>query len=202
MKLLKYVNLSLENLNDESLKLAKNIQKTFTPDLVVYIAKGGYLIGQNIANYFAVENVGIHAERRGNKLKERLAPLLEHIPQRLKFYLRKIELISGLHGKHSNRNVYWDISQERLKDIRKKRKILIVDDSVDTGYSMLSVVKEINRELGNKAVIKTAAINCWEKSATIIKVDFFNYIDTIIETPMSKDSKEYPIFKALYNNRK
>lgn len=29
----------------------------------------------------------------------------------------------------------------------------------------------------------------------------FCYVDTIIQTPMSKDSKEYSKFESLYNNR-
>ena len=67
---------------------------------------------------------------------------------------------------------------------------------------MISVLHEIRREVGENVVIKTAAINCWSKSFSIIKTDFFSYEDTIIQTPMSKDSKEYSIFEELYSNRK
>lgn len=34
-----------------------------------------------------------------------------------------------------------------------------------------------------------------------IYTDYFCYVGTIIQTPMSKDSKEYSKFESLYNNR-
>lgn len=169
--------------------------------MVVYIARGGYLIGETIAGYFNVDNIGIHAEREGGKLKELISPILKCLPQSIKLSLRKIELASGAHKEYKERKIYWDNSDVCLRVLKNKKNILVVDDSVDTGYSMISVLHEIRREVGENVVIKTAAINCWSKSFSIIKTDYFCYADTIIQTPMSKDSKEYSKFESLYNNR-
>ena len=194
--------LSLKNLEKESLALAQKVEVDFRPDLVVYIARGGYLIGETIAGYFKVDNIGIHAERNGSKLKEFISPILVCLPQGIKLYLRKMELASGVHKEYKERKLYWDNSDQCLRILNDKKNILVVDDSVDTGYSMINVVQEIYRIVGKNVVIKTAAINCWSKSFPIIKTDFFSYEDTIIQTPMSKDSKEYSTFEILYANRK
>ena len=181
--------------------LARKVEADFRPDLVVYIARGGYLIGETIANYFKVDNIGIHAEREGSRLKELISPLLMCLPQSIKLSLRKMELASGVHKGYKERKLYWDSSDRCFEILNNKKNILVVDDSVDTGYSMSNVVQEILREVGKNVIIKTAAINCWSKSFPIIKTDYFCYADTIIQTPMSKDSKEYSKFESLYNNR-
>lgn len=149
-----------------------------------------------------MDNIGIHAEREGGKLKELISPILKCLPQSIKLSLRKIELASGVHKEYKERKIYWDNSDVCLQILKNKKNILVVDDSVDTGYSMISVVHEICRDVGEDVTIKTAAINYWSKSLSVIRTDFFNYKDTIIQTPMSKDSKEYSIFEQLYSNRK
>ena len=49
--------------------------------------------------------------------------------------------------------------------------------------------------------MKTAAINVWTKSEAICPTDYRSYTDTIIATPMSKDSQEYPDFERMYDHR-
>lgn len=194
------VTLSLKSLREESLKLAAVVEREYKPDLVVYIARGGYLIGKDVADYFQVPCVGIHAERRGGGLKEKVAPLLRILPAPLKKVLREMELKSGVHKVDTERNVFWDRDDLDTISGMNIKNILIVDDSVDTGYSMLQVRNRINADMG-QVNIKVAAINVWSKSYTVCKTDYSNYKDTIISTPMSKDSQEYPTFEDMYNRR-
>jgi hypoxanthine phosphoribosyltransferase len=196
------VMLSLKSLREESLKLAKTIEKDYTPDIVIYIARGGYLIGKEISDYFNVPCVGIHAERRGGGVKEIISPVLRIIPLFIRRMLREFELKSNVHKVEKKRNIFWD--QKNLSIVKnngKIKNILLVDDSVDTGYSMLQVKDKIYGDLG-AVVIRTAAINVWSKSAKVCETNYCNYKNFIIMTPMSKDSKEYPEFEKLYNNRK
>lgn len=194
--------LSLKSLREESLKLAKTIEKDYTPDIVIYIARGGYLIGKEISDYFNVPCVGIHAERRGGGVKEIISPLLRILPQSVKRSLREMELNSGVHKVDKERNIFWDpMDAHLIKNNSGITNILLVDDSVDTGYSMLQVKDKIYSDLGT-VVIRTAAINVWSKSAKVCETNYCNYKNFIIMTPMSKDSKEYPEFEKLYNNRK
>ena len=77
--------------------------------------------------------------------------------------------------------------------------MLITDNSVDTGLSMIAVVKKI-KEMHPIADIKTAAINVLSNSEDVIKIDFYNFKDLIMRTPMSKDSKEYKAFEKIYSS--
>ena len=49
-------------------------------------------------------------------------------------------------------------------------------------------------------IFKIAGLNVWDKSRCIINTDFALYKDTVIKTPMSKDSKEYKEFMKIYNS--
>ena len=195
------VKLSLEKLKEESRKLAQKAEKDGKPDLVIYVARGGYLIGKEIADYFQVPCAGIYAERRGGGLKERVAPILKVLPDWLKMMLRKMELKSGMHKTHKERNVYWDAADfERIKK-QDVKSVLLVDDSVDTGYSMIQVMEKLFADFGKDTIIKTAAVNVWSKSEEVCATDYRIYTDTIIMTPMSKDSEEYAEFEELYRKR-
>lgn len=196
-----YLELSIEKLNNDCQKWALEIQKDYKADLIIYIAKGGYLIGKSFENVFNVPLIGIKTERRGNKVKDFFMPLIVKLPTLICNILREIELKTNIHNKCKNRKVVIDY--DSINKINKKEidKILIVDDSVDTGYSMKFVCDEIKKIFVNSKV-KLAAINIWSDSEKVINIDYFMYKDVIIRTPMSKDSKEYDTFLKLYNERK
>ena len=195
------VELSIEKLENVSKTLAAKIQKEYNSnfDLVIYIAKGGYLIGKTISEELNLPLLGIYAERSGNQGKEFLSPILTKLPRWMTINLRKIELKSGFHKGAKERHVYFkeDISKYQNCSL----SILIVDDSVDTGYSVLSVQRTIYETFSNVKDIKIAALNVWNKSLEVIKTDFSLYQNTILITPMSKDSRDYNIFCKICKDR-
>lgn len=194
-----YLELSIEKLNEECQKWALEIKKEYNPDLIIYIAKGGYLIGKSFSEFFKVPLIGIKTERTGNKIKSFLTPLILKLPTKICDILRIIELKTNLHNRYKERKIKVNLTFNKL-DKNKIKKILIIDDSVDTGYSMKAVFNEIKKSFLN-AEIKLAAINVWEESIKTINIDFCIYKNTIIRTPMSKDSKEYSTFLKLYKER-
>lgn len=196
-----YLELSLKSLHIENVTLAKNIATYFHPDIVVYVAKGGYLIGKDIAEYFQVPYIGIHAQREGNKTKEKLANLLKRLPQVVTKFLRQMELKSGVHKKVKQRKVFWDQDDNYLEKMKNVHNVLLVDDSVDTGYSMKALLPYVIKAAGMPIEVRIASINVWSKSESVIQTDFYNYRDTIISTPMSNDSREHSQFLNQYANR-
>jgi hypoxanthine phosphoribosyltransferase len=169
------IELSIESLLEQSRNLAHKIKNKYNPDIVIFIARGGYLIGKAIGDEFKIPLLGITAERKGNKIKELVSPILPYIP-------------------HGERNVKLLNTEINLKDFKN---ILIVDDSVDTGMSMIAVINKI-KELNPNAVLKTAALNILDNSEENVKIDFYIWKNIIMRTPMSKDSKEYKIFNNIY----
>ncbi|MEH7444005.1 phosphoribosyltransferase [Bacillus sp. JJ1122] len=170
------------------------MDRNFRPEVVVFIAKGSFIIGDTISKYFNVPLIEVYAVREGNKLKELISPLLKIIPKNLKNHLRKRELQSGIHNNNSNRKVYFAKEQEILD---KVSNILIVDDSIDTGHTAKQVYDFLLSNFGDKTV-KFACLNYFEMSKKVFSGDFTLYKNHIIIGPWSKDSKYYHDFKKRY----
>lgn len=196
---MKYTELSIEKLKSECKEWAKSLKKTYCPDLVIYVARAGYLIGKEMSEVFEVPMVGISATREGNKLKEIVGPIISLMPNFVRNFLISMELKSNTHDKNTERKIHFHESLEKLKG-QSFDRILVVDDSVDTGHSMKQVVDAIQNEFKN-AEIKIAGLNVWDKSKNIIHTDFALYENTVIKAPMSKDSSEYKEFVRIYNKQ-
>lgn len=191
---MQYIELSIEELKDQSKELAKLISVDFQPDVVVFIAKGSFLIGYEMSNFFNTPLVECFAVRKGNKFKQYVSPILKCFPKKLKKYLRERELQSGLHSFSSDRHVY--ISNQK-NAIENATNILVVDDSVDTGYTVKEVIHYLTNNF-SKGNIKVAALNYFDQSVAIFQIDYFLYTNCMLQGPWSKDSKYYKEFISRY----
>lgn len=195
---MKYIELSRKDIEEQCKDWAKEIQKSYQPDLIVYVAKAGYLIGREMKDVFNVPLVGISATREGNALKEVVGLIVSRMPNFVRNILISLELKSDTHSKNAERQIHFHEGLEKMKS-SNIQSILVVDDSVDTGHSMKQVVDAIHSLFGD-VEIKIAGLNVWDKSRSIIDSDFALYKNTVIKSPMSKDSKEYKDFMRIYNS--
>lgn len=191
-----YIELSIIDLEKKCTDWAVEIYDQYQPDLLIYVAKAGYLVGKPMKKICNVPLVGISASRGGNSLKEFVGPLVSHLPNLIRNFLIFVELKSGTHQKNTERKIKYHEGLKAAKT-RQIEKILVIDDSVDTGHSMKQVVNNI-KELFPNADIKIAALNVWDKSEAIIHTDYALYRNTVIKAPMSKDSIEYKKFIDIY----
>lgn len=176
------------------MELAIKVSKDYTPDCVIFIARGGVLIGQVASGYFSCPLYAVKAFRKGSRLKRVISMFLKYIPKNIKRKLREREMNSTVHQRHSERNVKF------LETIPSTyHHILLVDDSVDTGASALQVKDLLMRHFQN-AEVRIAAINVFTKSEKIIHTDYFIYRDAMIMTPASVDSPEYEEFVHLWDD--
>ena len=191
---MEFLTLSSEALTEASQRLASIAQEDFTPDVVAFVADAGYPIARVIANAFGVPLVGVAAKRKGNLLKETISPLLLLLPDSLKNYLRRAEMSSGVHAKSKERGVSF------LQDAKtfSPKRLLLVDDSVDTGNSVFAI-KQMLTEHFPTVEIRVAALNVWHRSADVVHTDYTVYRDTVLKTPMSKDSPEHKQFLKEYH---
>ena len=117
------------------------------------------------------------------------------LPERVKILLRLLEVKSGFHKRNPERHVTFDAD---MTDAEKAsiRKILVVDDSIDTGASMLQVISKV-RQVFPDSEIYTYGLNVFTASEDVIKTDFFTFKDRMIKTPMSQDAEEYGDFLRM-----
>jgi hypoxanthine phosphoribosyltransferase len=192
---MKQCTLSLEDVKKDCIELSKLIDKSgFKPECIVYIKSGGYLVGKYISEYFNVPYNGLRISRQGNELKKHLKIILKIIPKYIKNILRVMELKSGYHKKHNERLV-----TEVDESLVNGTNILLVDDSIDTGNTIISAIKFLHNNYGENLNVKVAALNKFKLSEEVANTDFYLYEDSIIIYPWSKDSAQYDEFLDIYN---
>lgn len=191
------LELSIESLERASIKLAEKIEKQESIEAVVFLEQGGYLIGKSIANHLNVPLIGIRVQRKGSKLKELVSPVLQLLPRFIKKFLRELELKSGTHNTNSERMITPPVPlfDEILKNCKS---VAIVDDSIDTGHSIVTITDYFKSQYPNISSYVIGALNVWSSSRNLVKTDLYLWEDTILVTPMSRDSKDYNTFTYLY----
>ena len=193
-----YIELSLKDVKEKSNELNKKIAKEkFDYEAVIFIAKGSFPIANELSNCNNVPLLEISATRKGGRIKKLLKPLMKFVPKKILISLRKNEMNSTYHEKNNDRNITFN--EEKYKKYLNCNKILLVDDSIDSGYSIIEVKKVLEKYF-NSADIKVAVFNTMKKS--IIKPEFTLYEDTMICGPWSNDSKFFNTFITEYKEWK
>ena len=183
-----YLELSIENLEEENKKLYKIIQEdNYNYDLVIFIAKGAFLIGKDLSEYNKSKLIEVFATRKGNKFKNLFKLILKILPSCIKKNLRQLEIKSGIHKKKAERKVSFN--ENVWKKYENKNKILLVDDSVDTGNS-INLTKNAIEKFFKDAEIKVAALNVFDEGLKNSHIDYYLYNNTMLSGPWSDDSKE------------
>lgn len=201
---MEYLELSIKNVKEKSIELANKMPNNF--DVVIFVAKGSFQIGKEISEYYNIPLLEIFAQRKVGKLKEVLKIFLKVIPNSIKKKLREKEINMNIHEKNTDREISFE--KEIWKNYKQVENILIVDDSVDTGNSMLQV-KDAVQNYFKEANITIAALNIFTKSEKNIKTDYYIWKDTMLNGPWSNDSKynkefikKYKEWKKKENERK
>lgn len=168
--------------------LARRIRvHPFTPSWVLYIDRAGKYLGMKLAAHFRCTVSGISASREGARTKAMLRPILRLLPERLAHELRRIELASGFHAVNKSRHVrFLDVSPGLEDDIA------VVDDAVDSGYSMLAVLDFLEARGYDRRKIVTVAVTVTGKQP-IHRPDVSLY-DYLVTFPWSVGSRHYDTY--------
>lgn len=193
-----YLELSKKNVQEESEKLFKKIKDdNYEFELVIFIARGALYIGQEIAKLNKVPLLEINATRKTSFLKSILKPIMKLIPKKILIYMRKKEMTSNYHEKNNERKV--EFNHKQFQKYKKTKKIIVVDDSIDSGNTILEVKKSLE-DFFTEAEIKIATLNYMKK--TTIKPDYYIYLETMLNGPWSNDSKYNKEFIRNYEEWK
>lgn len=175
---------------------AKEIEKVFSPNLIVFIAKSGFLFARPLAEYFHCDMADLVASRPASNGKDFLRPIIKLIPQKVLLALLSSPMMYRFNEKKSTRNI---TVTERYKAAKHNTydRLLIVDDSADTGWTIKAVLETIQHDFPG-ATIKIACYSVVDNSKKRIKVDFWRYENAVILTATSRRSAEYSDFLNEY----
>lgn len=164
-------------------------------DLLVGIATGGAIVAREMP---APQRVEVRRQRPSTRAKQRLAgQLLRHMPRPLSDRLRVAESrLYALMARHHKPGVpEVTLDQNTLETIRglndreERPRILIVDDAVDSGATMLGVLRAV-AAAAPAAEIRTAAIT-QTRDNPLIRPDYLHFAERVlVRFPWSADMQK------------
>lgn len=188
-------NINLKVITLHKIGFEQQCEKLFSkvdikPDLVVGILNGGGFVLEEFKKIASdnTEFSTIKLQRdstKGIKKKSLLQRFLKASPNTLLDGLRRME-----HRRNLNRKLK-EIQSDLNIEIKSKPEtvnhILILDDALDSGVTMKSVIQSLEKRLPNSE-IKTAVIT-WTNSKAIITPDYYVFKNQLIRFPWSLDFK-------------
>ncbi len=197
---MRVVTLRQEEFEQSCRQLAKEVVLSYSPDVIVGILTGGGYIGKLVFDelngdgtkkYFEVE-----AHRPGYNAKQNSAvrAMLMMMPRVVLDWARILESKVLEHRYKSRKEIVKrEITVNVPDDVREMlvhggRKILIVDDAIDSGVTMASVMDFFAREFPNNE-IKNAVITV-TTATPAVGADYSLYNDhVLVRFPWSQDMK-------------
>ena len=180
----------------DCIEWASEIEKTYKPDIIVFIAKSGFLFARPLAEYFKCEMVDVAVSRLDNSQKDIIKRFIPCMPNSLLSFFLKRRVSNPKYREFSER-ILVDTSRFEKINIGGYNQILIVDDSVDTGWSLIKV-KDLLETRGARGKFRTASYCVLTESKNQTSVEYFRYTDTIVITATSRYNKEYSNFIDNY----
>lgn len=174
---------------------AQVLESGYRYDLLVGIATGGAIVAREMPAPLRVE---VRRQRPSTRAKQRLAGrLLRHMPRPLSDLLRLAESrLYALMARHHKPVVPEVTLDEKtlqtirgLNDREERPRILIVDDAVDSGATMLGVLRAV-AAAAPAAEIRTAAIT-QTRDNPLIRPDYLHFAERVlVRFPWSADMQK------------
>lgn len=196
---MKVITLSQYALKNEALSLCTKIQTDeFTPDIILGIATGGIYISQPIKECFeAMKWHGLYAEiklsRQTTKIKKKIniKSILQKLPYPILNLLRILEVTlfekTKLKQYNPNKESRVDVPQNLQEKIKNATSLLLIDDAIDTGTTVLAI-KNVIESLNPRIHIKVAVLTVTHNHP-YIEPDYTNYRRTLLRCPWAEDYK-------------
>lgn len=178
------ITLDKQSFGEVCLRLQRLVQQSgFKPDLVLSIATGGVYVGEKL--FAGADHLSVRLQRPGTRAKTPLLKdMMKHLP------------VGVLNAMRITEASLLDLMPKRVVDpatvtlpseVARYKNILIADDAVDSGATMLAV-RDAVAAMAPGTRIATAAITVTTLKP-LIKPDFaiFNNL-TLIRFPWSLDS--------------
>ena len=196
---MKVTTLSKKLLLEDTYKLLDNIQKDdINFDIVIGIATGGIYVSQPIKekmqkNGWDGKYLEIKLSRKSTDVKKKwqLKTILTKLSYTLLDTLRIMEvnlfekLKSSKYDASKEASIHF--SDETKNDIMNSSNILLIDDAIDTGSTVLAI-KNVLLHINPKIDVKVAVLTVTHH-APYIKPDYSLYARVLLRCPWAEDYK-------------
>lgn len=185
---MKVVTLSMDRVKEHAQTLAAQAREVdMVPDVVVGVLRGGATVGGLLARELGARYLEVGAHRPSTPLKKCMGSVLRRLPRFVADRLRRIEhLLSRCRLSSSARQVEVHLPLTYLETLPTFPMIMIADDSVDTGATLVAVRDALKARIPN-ASFSFAAIAETQPSPAI-SPDFCVYRQNcLVRYPWSAD---------------
>lgn len=194
MKIIKFDPVTFDNFLHVSLEKWANSSDRI---LVLGVKEGGIILAKKVYQFFAdkkslqVDLNFVTCQRPSTKVKKKnkrteqlMKSIFQYTPRIVLNQLRVIEhqLLSG-----KKQNPTREMSSEENINYSAYSKIMIVDDAVDSGYSLKHIIEFINQQVDQTTEIATLAVVVTQKEP-VVKPNFYLYKEVLIRFPWSLDA--------------
>lgn len=163
--------------------LQKATDGGFEPDLTVSIPRGGDVMAAIACNNDRHRNIVLVRNAKGGKIKRLLKPFFRNLPRGLNNLLRKVEAKYLMRRNNHMEHVGIILPDE----CKTARRILIIDDAVDTGATLKAVYDKIKQQ-NPEADVRMAVVTVTSVKPLIMP-DYFLYNNrTLVRFPWSIDN--------------
>ncbi|MDE6498357.1 MAG: phosphoribosyltransferase domain-containing protein [Muribaculaceae bacterium] len=179
----KVITLDSKALRDTCLRLEAECIRPFEPDVVLGIESGG----RNVADMLfpSLPHCYVALRRPSTRGKGRVVKcLLRHLPRVVADWLRVAE--SSYLERHAPATAPF--TGELPPELAGAKRILVADDAVDSGNTMLAVVNAVKNKYPDARVAAAAVVVTTE--APVIRPDFYMFDNLLIRFPWSADVKK------------
>lgn len=171
---------------------AQDIRQVFQPDAIVFLEKSGWIFAKPLAEALNCLVYSLRVSRPGNDVKDDIKKKVPWVPKFALALVLSSKAMYGYNEENSEREVTEDACFDK-EALSKCKNILVVDDSVDTGWSVLAAKNRI-QEVAPEANVKIASYCVIDCSLSRVSVDFQRYRNTIVMSATSRYSKEHQAF--------
>ncbi len=191
---MKVINLLGPDFGNACERLKFKVAESYEPDLVIGIATGGAVVVDNMKYGNEKKIVIIKRQRPFTKVKKKvkLEVWLPYLPQWLNNIIRRLELnfneycFNKKDRKINEKKSELLILKGSIEDFSEAKKILMVDDSVDSGATLTECIDFIRPFIKADAEIRTASLNVTFKNP-VIPPTYTLYPQAIIRYPWASD---------------
>lgn len=196
---MKVLTFTREQLEEASFTLAKKVlDSKYYPMIIIGIATGGVYISRPIKGKFIENNwngkyyeIKLSRKSTETKKKFQIKNILTKLPYFLLNRLRMLEvcifetLKSKKYDPSKEDNII--LSEDLIEAIKSVDTILLIDDAIDTGSTILAiknVIREINPNIDMKVAILTVTHN-----KPYVEPEYTLYRRVLIRCPWAEDYK-------------